>query len=140
VTYRLALSFNLCNLHKDRCFWFLCIDKRNKILFKTNQIIETPRERAMRVVRQLITDKLRDIPSRVYLMGSCARGDNSRYSDIDIAIETLQSAPKTLISDIRDLLEQSDVPFLVDIFDFSQLEERYQKEIKKEGVLWIAPP
>ncbi len=109
-------------------------------MFKTDQIIETPRERAMRVIRQIITDKLRDIPSRVYLMGSCARGDNSRYSDIDIAIETLQPASKTLISDIRDLLEQSDVPFLVDIFDFSQLEERYQTEIKKEGVLWIAPP
>ncbi len=37
------------------------------------------------------------------------------------------------------MLEQSDVPFFVDVFDFTQLEERFRNQIGKEGVLWIAP-
>ena len=99
----------------------------------------TPRERAMQLVRHLVVDKLAGIHSRVYLIGSSARGDTNRCSDIDIAIETLQPTPTTLISDIRLMLEQSDVPFFVDVFDFARLDERFRNEIEKEGVLWTAP-
>ena len=99
----------------------------------------TPRERARHAVRHLVVDKLAGIPSRVYLIGSSARGDDHRYSDIDIAIETLQPSPTTLISDIRLMFEQSDIAFFVDVFDFTQLDERFRNQIEKEGVLWIAP-
>lgn len=109
------------------------------VLSDMNQIVDTPRERAIRMVHHLVADKLVDIPSRVYLIGSCARGDHRRKSDIDIAIETLQSPPETLITDIRQMLEESEVPYFVDVFDFAQLDESYRHQIKKEGVLWIAP-
>ena len=100
----------------------------------------TPRERAIQAVRLLVTDKLANIPARVYLIGPSARGDSHRYSDIDIAIETLQATTETLIPDIRCLLEESDIPFFVDVFDFTQLDESYRQQIKKEGVLWTVPP
>ena len=100
----------------------------------------TPRERAIQAVRLLVTDKLANIPARVYLIGPSARGDSHRYSDIDIAIETLQATTETLIPDIRCLLEESDIPFFVDVFDFIQLDESYRQQIKKEGVLWTVPP
>ena len=99
----------------------------------------TPWERSIQVVRGLVVDKLKGIPCRVYLIGSCARGDTTRYSDIDIAVETLQRAPDTLISDIRIMLEQSDIPFFVDVLDFSRLDKRFRDQIEKEGVLWAAP-
>lgn len=100
----------------------------------------TPRERAIHAVRLLVSDKLANIPARVYLIGSSARGDSNRYSDIDIAIETLQPTPETLIPDIRCLLEQSDIPFFVDVFDFTQLDELYRQQIEQEGVLWTVLP
>lgn len=109
------------------------------VLGEVDQIIDTPRERAIRMVRDLVANKLTNIPARVYLIGSCARGDHRRSSDIDIAIETLQPVSGTLISDIRQLLEESDIPFFVDVFDFTQLDESYRHQIEKEGVLWIAP-
>jgi predicted nucleotidyltransferase len=108
-------------------------------LNEVNQIVDTPRERAMHIIRELVSGRLEGIPSKVYLIGSCARGDDKRSSDIDIAIETLQPTPKALIADIRDMLEQSDVPFFVDVFDFTQLDENYRTQIEKDGVLWIAP-
>jgi hypothetical protein len=37
------------------------------------------------------------------------------------------------------MLEESEVPFFVDVFDFTQLDENYRHQIEKEGVLWIAP-
>jgi len=99
----------------------------------------TPRERAIQVVRGLVLDKLKGITCNVYLIGSCARGEINRYSDIDIAVEILQPAPDTLISDIRILLEQSNIPFFVDVFDFTLLDKHFRDQIKKEGVLWTAP-
>lgn len=107
---------------------------------EVDQIVDTPRERAIRMIRDLVTSKLTNIPARVYLIGSCARGDHRQSSDIDIAIETLQPMSGTLISDIRQMLEESEVPFFVDVLDFTQLDERYRTQIAGEGVLWIAPP
>ncbi len=98
-----------------------------------------PRERAIEVVRSLVLDKLMGVDCRVYLIGSCARGDTNRYSDIDIAVETRQPTPDKLIPDIRIMLDESDVPFFVDVFDFALLEKRFQDQIKKEGVLWTEP-
>ncbi|MCD4652700.1 nucleotidyltransferase domain-containing protein [bacterium] len=99
----------------------------------------TPRERAIQVVRSLVLDKLKDIPCIVYLIGSCARGEMKHYSDIDIAVEILQLAPDALISDIRIMFEQSDIPFFVDVFDFTLLDKRFRDQIKKEGILWTSP-
>ena len=99
----------------------------------------TSRQRAIQEIRGLVVEKLEGIRSHVYLIGSCARGETSRHSDIDIAIETLDPAPSSLISDIRIMLDQSDIPFFVDVFDFALLEGQFRDEIRKEGVLWTAP-
>ena len=99
----------------------------------------TPRQRAIQEVRRLVVEKLEGIRGHVYLIGSCARGETSRHSDIDIAIETLDPAPSSLIPDIRIMLDQSDVPFFVDVFDVALLEEQFRDQIRKEGVLWTAP-
>lgn len=113
--------------------------KGRYVLSDVDQIFETPRERALQAIRQCVSEKLTNISAQVYLIGSCARGDYRRESDIDIAVELLEPTQKTLISDIRDALEQSDIPFVVDVFDYSQLDEAYRAEIQKEGVLWVAP-
>lgn len=117
-------------------FWVIVLYNGMPALDTTSQIVETPRERALRVIRQIVFDSLSGTSARVYLVGSCASGDYKRHSDIDIVIDLLQPTSKVSISEIRSMLEQSDIPFFVDVFDFHQLDEHYRAEIKKDGVQW----
>jgi predicted nucleotidyltransferase len=70
----------------------------------------------------------------IYLFGSRARGDASAYSDIDIAIES-SSALSSKLSQVRFELEESLIPYKVDLVELSKAP--YLRDIiKKEGVKW----
>ena len=70
----------------------------------------------------------------IYLFGSRARGDNSAFSDIDIAIESNESISKKL-ANVRFEIEESLLPYKVDIVDLSKA--TYLKNIiSKEGIKW----
>ena len=99
----------------------------------------TPRDRALRDARQLVIDALGDMPARVYLIGSCARGDWRRDSDIDVAIECNGPVPDAVLQEIRRRFEESDNPFFVDVFDMSRVDEHHREEMRRDGVLWTWP-
>lgn len=101
--------------------------------------METFRENALQSVRKLIGEKLVNFPVKVYLIGSSATGGANPHSDIDVVVERLDAAPDTLIMDLRVALEESDIPFFVDVFDYTRLNKLYRQKVKEEGVLWIAP-
>jgi predicted nucleotidyltransferase len=70
----------------------------------------------------------------IYLFGSRVRGDASAYSDIDIAIES-SSALSSKLSQVRFELEESLIPYKVDLIELSKAP--YLRDIiKKEGVKW----
>ena len=70
----------------------------------------------------------------IYLFGSRARGDASVYSDIDIAIES-SSALSSKLSQVRFELEESLIPYKVDLIELSKAP--YLRDIiKKEGIKW----
>lgn len=98
--------------------------------------METPRGRAIEQVRRLVTQALGEHRSRVFLVGSCARGETRQPSDIDVAIDLDQEAPNGLIPDIRVALEQSDIPFFVDVFDLRRLPQDYRCSLLEGAVEW----
>ncbi len=70
---------------------------------------------------------------KIYLFGSRARGDESMHSDIDIAIDG--DALSSRISQARFALEESLVPYKIDLVDLSKAS--YLKGIiQKEGIVW----
>ncbi len=70
---------------------------------------------------------------KIYLFGSRARGDESMHSDIDIAIEG--EALSSRLSQARFALEESLVPYKIDLVDLSKAS--YLKGIiQKEGIVW----
>ncbi len=70
---------------------------------------------------------------KIYLFGSRARGDESMHSDIDIAIEG--DALGSRLSQARFALEESLVPYKIDLVDLSTAS--YLKGIiQKEGIVW----
>lgn len=96
----------------------------------------TVAEKAMEEVRQIFREVLGEGRVTVYLFGSWARGSASSLSDIDVAIEArIPLAPGTLAR-LRERLEESHVPYRVDVVDLNDLEPDFRQKILREGVRW----
>ena len=71
---------------------------------------------------------------RAVVYGSRARGDNQPYSDIDLTLSGESLTERTL-SEIAEALEDSALPYLVDLSDFAEISnERLRTIIEREGV------
>lgn len=86
--------------------------------------------------RQLVLNFLKGTDTRIYLFGSWCRNQQTNSSDIDIAIELKNSSDKNKILQLREFLEESSIPYRVDIVDFNFVSETLRQEILREGILW----
>ena len=85
-------------------------------------------------IRRTVMDYFSATPGRVYLFGSWARGTQRCGSDVDIAID---GADAGKIGALRELLEESPVPYRVDVVDMRFASESLLREIRKDGIRWI---
>lgn len=86
----------------------------------------------------LITIIRRHVPeAKIFLFGSRARGDYNPVSDIDIAIDAGHALPMYLLSDIREEVEESLIPFSVDIVDMYQISKELREQVMKDRVEWL---
>ncbi|MDG5789880.1 nucleotidyltransferase domain-containing protein [Evansella sp. AB-P1] len=94
------------------------------------------RERVLLELKEIILDKLSGENARVYLFGSWARKEERQSSDIDIAIECSEIiSPKTW-NDLLESIEESSIPYRVDIVDIHTANSALVNNIKEEGILW----
>lgn len=92
--------------------------------------------KALEDVRRIVMDELGSEKATVYLFGSWARGEATSLSDIDVAIEPhLTLSPGTLAR-LRERLEESHVPYRVDVVDLSRTSPDFRHRVLTEGVLW----
>lgn len=87
-------------------------------------------------VRQILLHHFRGYNVKIYLFGSHARSTPRRISDIDIAILPEQELPIELISEARQVLEESNILASVDLVDLSTTSQELINRVKKEGILW----
>ena len=93
----------------------------------------------LKLVRQLVLSGLGGAPARVYLFGSRATGHARPASDIDVAVWPLAELPVGTLSLIREALEESLIPFTVDLVDLRDTDEAFRKRVLKEGIVWHEP-
>ena len=74
--------------------------------------------------------------AKIYLFGSRARATNSPESDIDLAIDVGKPAPISLIGRMYEEIEESPIPFCVDIVDVRSVGDDMKEQINKQGVVW----
>ncbi len=96
----------------------------------------TRRDQILERLKNIVLDEIADANVKVYLFGSWARGEERRSSDIDIALDWVGGAPPDKLARLREVLEESDVPFRVDVVDLSTAGEALVSKVGKEGVLW----
>ena len=96
-------------------------------------------DRALREVRAVVARVLGARDATVYLFGSFASGTQRRTSDIDLAIESATPLPRTLLAKLRDALEESRVPYRVDVVDLAEANPEFCEHVRRTGRVWIEP-
>lgn len=72
----------------------------------------------------------------IFLFGSRARDNARRNSDIDIGLIGEKPLPWLLTENIREILEESDLLYEVDLVDFSQLNDPTFKRFALNTIVW----
>lgn len=86
--------------------------------------------------KRIILAGLSGHPADVFLYGSRAKGTARRTSDIDVAIMPKAPLPSWLLSVIREALENSAIPYQVDLIDLTTADPSFRERIQKEGIPW----
>ena len=98
---------------------------------------ETVLERSLAELRQVVEKALADVPSSVYLYGSVVNGAMRRSSDIDIAVWTESDPPAGCMAALRERIEESRVPYSVDVVLLNEADPEFAGLVMREGVRWI---
>ncbi len=87
-------------------------------------------------LREMIKEFFQDKKTKVYLFGSRARGDNYISSDVDIGILPQGKLKKEEISLLRERIENSCIPYKVEIVNLEEAGKGFLKEVLKDAVVW----
>ena len=88
-------------------------------------------------VRAIVRERTEGLPVAVYFFGSRAVGRPRRDSDVDLAVEILGPVPPAFLSDLTEALEESTVPYVVEVVDLAAASEDFRARVKANGIKWF---
>jgi predicted nucleotidyltransferase len=94
------------------------------------------RLRAIEELKRMVLDALGDRDAEVWLFGSCARDEVRQHSDIDIGILPREPLPLGFFDELEADIEESTVPYDVDLVDLCTAPVALLDEIHREGIKW----
>lgn len=106
-----------------------------KIIGRTQSDLSVTAQ-ALDEVQRILRDTFSEGAVTVYLFGSWARGNVTPTSDIDLAIEAHAPLPSGTLARLRERLEDSRVPYWVEIVDLADVDPAFRQRILQEGVRW----
>ena len=83
-------------------------------------------------LRTTVVTPIEKLGGRVWVFGSRARGDHQQHSDVDLLIEGDKRQLQPLIGEIRELLEDSRFPFVVDLALAEDLAASYTDSVFRD--------
>jgi predicted nucleotidyltransferase len=94
------------------------------------------RKQAIEELRRMVLAALGGHDAAVWLFGSCARGEPRQRSDIDIAILPRDGLPSGFFGELEADIEESTIPYDVDLIDLRHADPALVDEVRREGVKW----
>ena len=82
---------------------------------------------------QIVQKILSKYPYQFYAYGSRAKGTAHKFSDLDLCYQ--EEIPWNILSHIQEDLEESDLPFKVDLVAWKHMSSDFQELIKSNLVL-----
>lgn len=86
--------------------------------------------------KKITLDHLANQEAKVFLFGSRAKDTAHRHSDIDIAFLAKNPINASILSAWQEALEESTIPYTVDIVNLSHVNEEFKAKVIHEGILW----
>lgn len=95
------------------------------------------RSRHRTVIEALLREHLPDV--EVWAYGSRVTGRSHEGSDLDLVLRgpNLQEIPIRRFAEFVEALQDSSIPFLVEVHDWARLPERFHREIERAHVLFV---
>lgn len=100
--------------------------------------VNPTRDWALGELRRMVLEALAGHDAAVWLFGSCARGEVRQHSDIDIGILARGELPAHVLSELAADIEESPIPYDVDLVDLRHADPALLDEVRREGVAWRA--
>lgn len=85
---------------------------------------------------KLVINPLKANGAIVWIFGSRARGDHRSFSDIDVLFDVKDSneLPKGFLSKLKEAIEESRLPFKVDLVNVNEMAESYKVGALKDRI------
>ncbi len=87
-------------------------------------------------VRKILFQFLDPEKDKAFIFGSWAIGNARPFSDIDIGIQSNRRIPSGMLSDLEEAFEESNVPYTVEVVDFSTVSEKF-KMVSLQKVIYL---
>ena len=87
-------------------------------------------------VKKMLLAALEGLDADVFLYGSRADGSASRGSDVDVGVNAGHEVDARLLQRARNILEESAIPFKVDIVDFARVDGDFRTVAMKKVQWW----
>lgn len=71
---------------------------------------------------------------RIFIFGSRATGKDQRFSDVDVGILGPKMIPGHMMVKIQEELENSRIPFKIDVVDFQKVSDQFRELAFKKTV------
>jgi predicted nucleotidyltransferase len=88
------------------------------------------------ITKNIVLQHVANNNFKVFLFGSRACGNEKKMSDIDIGLLGNEKFPVQLKFAIEEAINESIVPFKVDLIDFYNVDENFKAEALKKIVEW----
>jgi len=92
--------------------------------------------RTLKDLRKFLKEFFKNYKVKIYLYGSRAKGNYKPWSDVDLAIECEKSLFREIVL-LKYLLEESLLPYKVDLVELKKVNPKFKENILKEGILWV---
>jgi len=79
---------------------------------------------------QILQKILSKYPYRFYAYGSRTKGTARKFSDLDICYQ--EEIPDEVVCQIKEELEESNLPFIVELVNWKQMRPQFQELIRKD--------
>ncbi len=93
----------------------------------------------IKLCRELVLENIDTDEYAVFLFGSRAYDRYPEKADIDIGILGEKELPESSRYLLKDKIEESDIPYNVDIIDFSRTSNSFRKVALRKIDLWTKP-
>ena len=84
----------------------------------------------------LIPEHFNKGEATIILFGSRARRENSEHSDVDVGILASGKLDDSKIILLKEAIENSNIPYKVDIISINEASEDFKNEIMKDAIIW----